>query len=89
MPKIADPGDPATPVDPGAPGDGGDPAKVRRAYLALIRAAVLEMALGVFYAVFGFAGRGSFHVYAGLVIIAGGFVILGVALRVRSKSRAG
>lgn len=66
-----------------------DAAKQRKAYRALVRAAVLEMALGVVYAVFPFAGRGSFHIVGGIVIIAGGLVVLGFALRVRSKSRAG
>jgi small neutral amino acid transporter SnatA (MarC family) len=66
-----------------------DPAKARKAYLGLVRAGVLEIALGVFYAVFGFAGRGSFHIFAGAAIIAGGLVVLGVALWVRAKSRVG
>jgi hypothetical protein len=60
--------------------------KRRKAYRALIRAAVLEMTLGVLYAIFPFAGRGAFHIVGGIVIVAAGLVILGLALRVRRKS---
>jgi len=63
-----------------------DADKRRRAYRALVRAAVLEMALGVVWVVFPFAGRGSFHIVGGIVIFAGGLGLLGFALRVRSKS---
>jgi small neutral amino acid transporter SnatA (MarC family) len=63
-----------------------DTVKQRKAYRALVRAAALEISLGVVWAVFPFAGRGSFHIVAGIVIVAGGLVLLGLALRVRSKS---
>lgn len=63
-----------------------DADKRRKAYRALVRAAVLEMALGVVWAIFPFAGRGSFHIVGGIVIFAGGLGLLGFALRVRSKS---
>jgi small neutral amino acid transporter SnatA (MarC family) len=66
--------------------DSVDAGKRKKAYRALIRAAVLEMTLGVVYAVFPFAGRGIFHIVGGIVIIAGGLVLLGVALRLRSKT---
>jgi uncharacterized membrane protein HdeD (DUF308 family) len=79
MPQIADPADPASP---------GDRAKVRSAYRRLILAGVIEMALGLFYAVFTFAGHGIFHVVAGIVIIAGGLYIISIALRLRRKARA-
>ena len=64
-----------------------DAEKHRKAYRALIRAGVLEMALGVVYAIFPFAGHGSFHVIGGIVVVAGGLVVLGYALRVRSRAR--
>jgi len=57
----------------------------RKAFRALTWAGVLEMALGVVYAVFPFEGHGSFHVVGGIVIIAGGLVVLGFALRLRSR----
>jgi hypothetical protein len=67
--------------------DPADASKLRRSYRALVRAAVLEMALGAMYAVFPFAGRGSFHIVGGIVIVAGGVLLLGLALRIRSRSR--
>jgi uncharacterized membrane protein HdeD (DUF308 family) len=64
-----------------------DAEKHRKAYLALVRAGLLEIALGVLYAVFPLVGRGSFHVIGGIVIVLGGLVVLGFALRVRNRSR--
>jgi uncharacterized membrane protein HdeD (DUF308 family) len=85
MPKIADPADPAGAQAPAGP---GDPAKVRKSYRALMRAGLLEMALGVLYAIFPFAGHGSFHIFGGLAIIAGGVVVISLGLRLRNKARA-
>jgi uncharacterized membrane protein HdeD (DUF308 family) len=66
--------------------DLADASKLRRSYRALARAAVLEMAMGVLYAVFPFAGRESFRIVGGIVIVAGGLALLGFALRIRSRS---
>jgi len=44
------------------------------------------MALGVVYALFPFAGRGSFHIVGRIVIFAGGLALFGFAQRVRSKN---
>jgi uncharacterized membrane protein HdeD (DUF308 family) len=67
--------------------DSADSAKARRAYRALMRAGVLEMALGVFWLVFPFAGHGIFRIVGGIAIICGGLVILGYALAIRRKVR--
>jgi hypothetical protein len=65
-----------------------DLADARKVFRMGVLAAVMEMALGVGWVVFPFAGRGSFHVVGGIVIVAGGVIVLGVALRFRSRSRS-
>jgi hypothetical protein len=85
IPQIVDTG---APVDPGAAVDPGDPAKLRKGYRALILAGVLEMAMGGLYMAFPLTGRGSFHIFGGIWIIAAGLVVIGFGLRVRGKVRA-
>jgi hypothetical protein len=61
--------------------------QLRKGYRALLLSAVGTMALGVFYAVVPFTGHGIFHVIGGIVIFASGLYILGIARRVKRKSR--
>jgi hypothetical protein len=60
--------------------------QLRKAYRALLLAALGTMALGVVYAVFPLTGHGLFHVIGGIVIVAGGLYILGIAQRFKRKS---
>jgi uncharacterized membrane protein HdeD (DUF308 family) len=62
-----------------------DAEQLRRGSRAIVRAGLVEMSMGVVWVIFPFAGRGMFHVWGGIVIIASGMVLVGYALRARSK----
>jgi hypothetical protein len=70
--------------------DPAQAAKLKHASRTLIRAGVLEMALGVLWMVWGFAGHGLIvRVGGGIAIMCGGLVILGYGLAARRKGRGG